>query len=52
MVIPEILIQIAWVFIIARCGYKAINLINVGSKAWFDIGFYISVVIVSFSFLL
>jgi len=52
MVIPGILIQIAWVLIIARCGYKAITLINHGHKPWFEILFYVSVIIVSLSFLL
>ncbi|MGJ9384679.1 hypothetical protein [Salipaludibacillus sp. CF4.18] len=50
--IPTIIIQIAWLIVIARCGYKAINLLNSRMKPWFEIVFYIAVVIISISFLL
>ncbi|SES26162.1 hypothetical protein [Salipaludibacillus aurantiacus] len=52
MVFPDLLIQIAWVIIIARCGYRAVNLMNSSRKPWFEILFYISVVLISLSFLL
>ncbi|WP_233254216.1 hypothetical protein [Salipaludibacillus keqinensis] len=52
MEIPAIILMIAWLIIIARCGYKAIQLINSGSKLWLEILFYISVVIIGLSYLL
>ncbi|MEW9668174.1 hypothetical protein [Ammoniphilus sp. 3BR4] len=50
--IPALLLQLAWVIIIARCGYKAFNLMNAKRKPWFEILFNISVVLISLSFLL
>lgn len=50
--IHVILLQIAWVIIIARCGYKAFQLMNTKRKPWFEILFYISVALVSLAFLL
>ncbi|WP_179295550.1 hypothetical protein [Bacillus sp. FJAT-45350] len=50
--IPTVLIQLALIIIIARCGYKAITLINSHRKPWFEILFYLSVVIFTLSFLL
>lgn len=50
--LPALLIQIAWIIIIARCGYKLIHMLNGHRKPWFEILFYLSVIIISFSFLL
>ncbi|WP_167577827.1 hypothetical protein [Ammoniphilus sp. YIM 78166] len=48
-----LLVQIAWVIVIVRCGYAAFKLLNRGRrKPWLDILFYISVVIIALAFLL
>ncbi|MBP1933726.1 hypothetical protein [Ammoniphilus resinae] len=49
--LTSLLLQIAWVIIIARSGYMVINMLNKRNKPWFDILFYLSVVIVSLGFL-
>jgi len=50
--IPKLLYQIALIIIIARCGYVAFTLLNKTRKAWLEILFYLSVVIVALTFLL
>lgn len=50
--VPRVLVEVAWIIIIARSGYKVINLLNSYSKPWFDILFYISIIVVGLSFLI
>jgi len=50
-VLTSLLLQIAWVIIIARSGYMVITMLNKRNKPWFDILFYLSIVIVSLGFL-
>ncbi len=51
LVLPKLVIQIALVLIMVRCGYVGVKLCNGSRKNWLDILFYFSVALVSFSFL-
>jgi predicted membrane channel-forming protein YqfA (hemolysin III family) len=52
MMIPHLLIQIALILVIARCGYVAFNLLNRARKAWLEILFYLAVVVIALNLLL
>jgi hypothetical protein len=51
MVPSLLLVQIALIIIAARSGYQAMNLLKKTNKNWFDILYYLSIVIVVLSFL-
>jgi hypothetical protein len=50
--IPTLIIQIALVIVVIRCGYVAFTLLNGHGKRWLDIAFYISVALIALNFLL
>ena len=51
--IPPILIELAWIIILARSGYRAFTLFKINyAKPWIDILFHIAVALISLSFLL
>lgn len=51
LVVPKLVIQIALILIMIRCGYVGFQLMKPSRKNWLDILFYFSVAIVAFSFL-
>ncbi|MEQ6377385.1 hypothetical protein RZN25_11185 [Bacillaceae bacterium S4-13-56] len=52
MVIPPILITLAWVCIVVRCGMRFYHLVGRRTKDWLEILFQLSVGIIALSFLL
>lgn len=53
MVIPPILIELAWIIILARSGYRAFTLLKVKyAKPWLEILFNLAVALISLSFLI
>jgi hypothetical protein len=51
IVLPKLLIQIALIVIIVRCGYVAYTLLNHSKKRWLDIAFYVAVALLALSWL-
>lgn len=43
--LPKIVIQLALIIIVVRCGYVAYTLLNHSKKRWLDIAFYVAVVL-------
>lgn len=52
MVIPPILITLAWICIVVRCGIRFYQLVNRGAKDWLEILFQLSVALIALSFVL
>jgi hypothetical protein len=51
--IPPILIEMAWIIILARCGYRALTLFKISyGKPWLDILFNLAVALIALSFLI
>lgn len=52
LVIPNIIIQLCLILVIARCGYVGFQLINHSKKNWLEILFNFAVAIIALNILL